>query len=475
MPDESIVPLIPPYSSNRTSFTPGPSFRTHATMDDARLAGGGGRKKGRTWVLALSYAFDWLMLVICGVVGYILGKVSPNMRPFSLQDPDISFPFTVKETVPVWIAVVAAVIAPIFIIAIICLIFVPGATVPPGTPKNLIWKRKLWELHMGWLGLGLSVIASWLITNGMKNMFGKPRPDLLSRCQPDLANIAAHIAGGITNSTNTEGVLVFASICTNPDKYMLDDGFRSYPSGHSSSAAAGLIYLSLFIASKFAITIPFFAPAGYTDAAFAAFPSRTRTASSKTSAESYELQNRVTADHSSPAPSDPSLHKRIATHNQTVLAVRRQAAAPPLYLLFIAVLPFFGAVFISSSRWFDFRHHGFDILFGFFIGTITSFFAFRYYHLPISQGAGWAWGPRSPSKAFWGGVGSYSYATDRTLGAYRAGDEEEALDSVEGADSFPYRHHTTTGTGLRSGPAPSVRKAPTLEPEQEQDTAYTRS
>jgi membrane-associated phospholipid phosphatase len=150
------------------------------------------------------------------------------------------FPFTVKETVPVWVAVVAAVIAPIFIIAIICLVFVPGATVPRGTPRDLIWKRKLWELHMGWLGLALSVVASWLITNGMKNMFGKPRPDLLSRCQPDLANIAAHIAGGIANSTNTEGILVYASICTNTDKYQLDDGFRSYPSGHSSSAAAGV-------------------------------------------------------------------------------------------------------------------------------------------------------------------------------------------------------------------------------------------
>ncbi|KAK4449410.1 PAP2 domain-protein [Podospora aff. communis PSN243] len=468
MPDESVVPLIPPFS-NRASIRPTPSYPTHANMDDPRLAGGGGgRKKGKAWVLALSYAFDWFILVVGGVVGYIMGHVSPNMRPFSLQNPDISFPFTVKETVPVWIAVVASVIAPIIIIAFICLIFVPGATVPPGTPKELIWKRKLWELHMGWLGLGLSVIATWLITNGMKNMFGKPRPDLLDRCQPDLANIALHIAGGIANSTNTEGVLVYASICTNTDKYILDDGFRSYPSGHSSSAAAGLIYLSLFIASKFAITIPFFAPAGYTDAAFAAFPSRTRAGVTKT--ESYELQNRG----ASASPVDPALQKQLAYHGQTVLAVRRQAAAPPLYLLFIAVLPFFGAVFIASSRWFDFRHHGFDILFGFLIGTVTAVFAFRYYHLPISQGAGWAWGPRSTDKAFWGGVGSYSYATDRTLGVYRGGDEEEALDAVERADSFPYRRDTATGTGIGTGQTPSVRKSPTVEDEreQEQDTAY---
>ena len=90
MPDESVIPLIPPFSS-RVSITPAPSYPTHANMDDPRLAGGGGsRKKGKTWVLALSYAFDWFILVVGGLVGYILGKVTPNMRPFSLQNPDIS-------------------------------------------------------------------------------------------------------------------------------------------------------------------------------------------------------------------------------------------------------------------------------------------------------------------------------------------------------------------------------------------------
>src|SRR5690606_13849248 len=96
--------------------------------------------------------------------------------------------------------------------------------------------------------------------------------------------------------------------------------------------------------------------------------------------------------------------------NKAIMAARRQAAAPPIYLLVIALLPFFGSVFIASSRWFDFRHHGFDIIFGYVIGTIASIFSFRYYHLPIDAGAGWAWAPRSADRAFWAGVGRYSYA-----------------------------------------------------------------
>ncbi|SPQ18985.1 7dfbc7a9-4558-412c-bc42-e8db9461088b [Thermothielavioides terrestris] len=423
-------------------------------MDDLDLAGGNVRRRGRaSWVLVLSYGFDWLVLVVFAVVGYVLGNLTPNKRPFSLDDRDIAFPFTVKETVPTWLLVIVAIVAPIAVVAVVALVFVPGATVPAGTPKSLIWKRKLWELHAGWLGLALSIVAAWFITNGMKNLFGKPRPDLLSRCQPDLDNLSRYIIGGLKTAT-ASGQLVSPSICKNPDKATLDDGFRSYPSGHSSSSAAGLIYLSLFVASKFAITIPFLAPAGFADAsAFAAFPSRTRLPGIKVAGpDTYELGARHAA-----APSRSTLdatlgNKGIARHNRTVAAVRRQAAAPPIYLLCIALVPFFTSVFIAGSRWWDFRHHGFDILFGYLIGTITAIFSFRYYHLPISQGAGWAWGPRSNEKAFWAGVGSFSYATDRLRGEYRSGDEEEALGA---ADAFGH------GSALGATPhAASARKAP---------------
>ncbi|KAL2014998.1 hypothetical protein VTK56DRAFT_6541 [Thermocarpiscus australiensis] len=438
-------------------------------MDNVGLAGVGVRRKGRpSWVVALSYASDWAILIIFGVVGYILGDITPNKRPFSLDDRNISFPYTEKETVPVWLLAIVAILVPIVIIAIICLIFVPGSTVPLGTPKSLIWKRKLWELHTGWLGLGLSIIAAWFITNGMKNLFGKPRPDLLSRCQPDLEHVAQYIVGGFVTQT-ANGQLVSPKICKNPDKGVLDDGFRSYPSGHSSSSAAGLIYLSLFIASKFAITIPFVAQTGSSAdaAAFTAFPSRTRLPSVRvTGPDAYELS---TLPQPAPTPltEDSVLgEKGLARHNQRVAAVRRQAAAPPLYLLVICVVPFFGSVFISGSRWWDFRHHAFDILFGYLIGTVTAFFSFRYYHLPVSRGAGWAWGPRSHDKAFWAGVGSFSYATDHLRGDYRSGDEEEALTTPDVLGN---------GSGLSSNPALAPRKTQTsqsLEERVQQETSY---
>ncbi|KAK5634736.1 hypothetical protein RRF57_010449 [Xylaria bambusicola] len=281
---------------------------------------------------------------------------------------------------------------------------------------------------MGWLGLALSLISAWIITQGMKNLFGKPRPDLLDRCKPDVANVMDYIVGftdpllGSNPGSKYNGQLVSATICTNPDKAFLDDGFRSYPSGHSSSAAAGLIYLSFFLASKFAITFPFVPQETITrdSSAVTAFPSRLNrrngagpSLSADTAYEGMRSRSISAVDDDISSPLDPAVMKQIGVHNSTVAAIRRQAAAPPVYLLLLAVLPFFLAVFIASSRWFDFRHHGFDILFGFIIGTVSAYFSFRYYHMPIRAGGGWAWGPRSRDKAFWAGLGSWSYASDK--------------------------------------------------------------
>ncbi|KAG7117922.1 MICOS complex subunit MIC60 like protein [Verticillium longisporum] len=393
--------------------------------------------------LICSYVFDWVVLVLVAGAGGGLHLIEPNKRPFSLVDPNIAFPFTESETVPVWLLLVLNLFVPALIILLVCLIFVPGNTIPEGTPKSLIWKRKLWELHVGLLGLALAIVGAWFITNGMKNMFGKPRPDLLSRCEPDLANFQQYIIGGIASGSaaipsnlNLEqlvglGMLVSPDICKNTDSSKLDDGFRSYPSGHSSSAAAGLIYLSLFLASKFAVTIPFAANRGNATSQ-SAFPSRLQKGGSGLGPQ----------DESLGTPGAVA-EKALAEHHKMVTALRRQAAAPPIYLLCIVVVPFFLSVFISGSRWFDYRHHAFDILFGYLIGVLTSIFAFYYYHLPIRNGAGWAWGPRSHDKAWWSGVGSYSYATDKK-DFIKISDEEEALGLQN------YGRHSPTPNGSRA-------------------------
>jgi len=184
--------------------------------------------------LVLSYVFDWIVIIAIAAIAGGWEYVEPFRRPFSPVDLSISYPYQTSEMIPTWLLVVVSLIAPAAIVMIVCLVWVPGPTAERGTPKSLIWRRKLWEWNTGWMGLALSLATAFLITQGMKNLFGKPRPDLLSRCQPDLENIQDYVVNTVGEVFNPAWVLVSADICKNPDKDLLKDGFKSFPSGHSS-------------------------------------------------------------------------------------------------------------------------------------------------------------------------------------------------------------------------------------------------
>lgn len=99
------------------------------------------------------------------------------------------------------------------------------------------FRDRLWEFNCGFLGLLLSLSLSFVITQALKNACGKPRPDIIDRCKPRETHDPYPF--GLSNYT----------ICTG-DPALLKDGFRSWPSGHSSSAFGGLFYLSLWVAGK---------------------------------------------------------------------------------------------------------------------------------------------------------------------------------------------------------------------------------
>ena len=89
------------------------------------------------------------------------------------------------------------------------------------------------------MGLGLALATAFVLTDGMKNLFGKPRPDLLARCDPDMENLQKYVVGGFGTATSG-GLLVGWQICRNTDLSILNDGFASFPSGHSSCKSSSL-------------------------------------------------------------------------------------------------------------------------------------------------------------------------------------------------------------------------------------------
>lgn len=134
-------------------------------------------------------------------------------------------------------------IIPIIIIAVYTL-FIDGTFSKSkhdlARSRRYSWSERLWELNCGILGLFLAQGAAFVITGSLKNLIGKPRPDFINRCNP-LAGARDTLPWGLSNIT----------ICqTDHNGPIMRDGYRSFPSGHSSSSFAGLFFLSLYLAAK---------------------------------------------------------------------------------------------------------------------------------------------------------------------------------------------------------------------------------
>lgn len=162
--------------------------------------------KERRRRLLFSYLPDWIISIALAGGFFALDKISGFKRDFSLEDISLRHPFAVHERVPNWLLLVISFAAPVVLLAII----------------NLFTVRTFWDLHNSYLGLVLSLSVTGVITQFTKLTVGRPRPDVISRCMPPAGSVDPPF--GLTT----------ASICTQTDIAILNDGFRSFPSGHSS-------------------------------------------------------------------------------------------------------------------------------------------------------------------------------------------------------------------------------------------------
>lgn len=255
------------------------------------------------------------------------------------------------------------------------------------------------------MGLALALATTFFFTEGLKDVIGKPRPDFLSRCNLDPAAVQQYALGGEGSQLPLWNLLVSSTACRQPDASKLNDGFASFPSGHSSCKShvlptvsrltlpcsvtwAGMFYLALFLCSKFSVTIPYLLPYKYEVA---------------TRDDKGDVQNSLDGD------SDNATKDIFSSAKTTSLPLRKQAAAPPTYLFILPLICISIPAYVASTRFSDFRHHGSDIIFGSLMGTVISYISFRMYHLPIRRGAGWSWGPRSVSRAWGISMGTQGY------------------------------------------------------------------
>lgn len=214
------------------------------------------------------------LIVLLGIsTSFILWVfVSPVERDI-LVDVSISHPFTENERVPFWLTSLASFPLPLAIILLIAYFY--NKTKPTdeevgssngleggdlegvddcvynetnntdnntenNTENTEITNTQYIDVLRCCLGLLLAIILSIHVTQFLKMMVGRARPDFMSRCletkMVDLKLLPLRPNGSIDIHK-----------CPNTNKELIIDGYRSFPSGHASGSFAGLGFLSIWL------------------------------------------------------------------------------------------------------------------------------------------------------------------------------------------------------------------------------------
>ena len=171
-----------------------------------------------------------------------MAKPVPN-RSFAVQFvdgevvyPQFAFPMR-KEVVPIWLAAFLASMVPIAIILLM-----------------QIRVRSFWDVNNAVIGLLYSLISAAVFQVFLKWLIGGLRPHFLAACKPDIS-LATDNTGIATPGYSGRGfndIYYTREICTGDDKE-INDSLESFPSGHTTAAFAGFVFLYLYLNAKLKI------------------------------------------------------------------------------------------------------------------------------------------------------------------------------------------------------------------------------
>ncbi|GAA5834683.1 hypothetical protein JCM11251_003631 [Rhodosporidiobolus azoricus] len=251
---------------------------------------------------------DWIVVFSLSLLGHYIERqpvfernVAHYLTPF--PDPSISYDHHFIERVP---AHPNGPLDQITFYAPIGIFLLVGGL--------LRWS--LHDVHNAVLGLWTSRELMRVTVEFIKNRVGRLRPDFLSRCAWSVVEQA----------------------CTGPP-LLVKDGRRSFPSGHSSTAWQGLLFLALYLAGKNGAFAYFYPP------------------------------------HHSLAPLPTPRPSRVPT-------IVRQLLSSHLLRLIVALAPLSLAVWIPITRIEDNYHHYTDVLAGSFIGALCALAGYLMYFPP---------------------------------------------------------------------------------------------
>ncbi|KAJ0042756.1 hypothetical protein Pint_18710 [Pistacia integerrima] len=182
--------------------------------------------------VARTHMHDWLILLLLAVIMAILLLMQPFYR-FVGKDmmTDLRYPLK-SNTIPFWAVPLYAGVLPLVIFLI-----------------AYYRRNDVYDLHHAILGLLYSLLLTEVITESIKLAVGRPRPDFFWRCFPD----------------GRDEYDQWGNVICHGDKHVINEGHKSFPSGHTSSedplyfgnnwillsvSFAGMVFLSLYLSGK---------------------------------------------------------------------------------------------------------------------------------------------------------------------------------------------------------------------------------
>lgn len=140
--------------------------------------------------------------------------------------PEFAYPLR-KEIVPIWAAALLASLVPIFVFLVMQFRI-----------------RSFWDVNNAIIGLLYSLISAAVFQVFLKWLIGGLRPHFLAVCKPNTSLISNQY-----DSTGFKQIYFTRDICTG-DIDEIDDSLESFPSGHTTAAFAGFVFLYLYLNAK---------------------------------------------------------------------------------------------------------------------------------------------------------------------------------------------------------------------------------
>ncbi|OAL43623.1 acid phosphatase/Vanadium-dependent haloperoxidase [Pyrenochaeta sp. DS3sAY3a] len=197
------------------------------------------------WIKAT--ALDIITMAIMGAIGlgvYMADPAPSRSFPVVFQDgeivyPEFAYPLR-NEIIPIWAAALLAFFVPFIIFLIV-----------------QIRARSFWDVNNATIGLLYSLIAAAVFQVFIKWLIGGLRPHFLAVCKPVIPaglgvgendnGIETGVNGNVANGYRQ--IMFDRSICTG-DKNEINDSLESMPSGHTTAAFAGFVFLYLYLNAK---------------------------------------------------------------------------------------------------------------------------------------------------------------------------------------------------------------------------------